>query len=413
MFRSYLLKQLVDKNIIQYGDFTLKSGEKSNIYINLKNLISYPNLMAGLCTHLSKIIYPKTKNYALCGVPMGGIPLSTTISMITDKPQILLRNDIKAYGTKKRVEGDGNTRDIVLIEDVVTTGTSIKEAIDILYEEGFNVIQVLSIVYRGKSNIPAWLNNYHYQYIFHINELSPQSRVKLICSKSHTINERQINLFNRIEEKETNIVLAYDKPNVDNLFNLLNSLHSHIVGLKVHSEILNLSDDENKKLYEMCKEYNVFLWEDRKFNDIGHTVQHQIKRYEAIRDFISVVPTSGQDVLKVSTTLGKFVLCEMSSDNNLFNSITTNAILSMASENKNNIVGIIAQSEESFTLGMLSFMPGINLKKSTDDLGQIWKNPNALKSKPDMYVIGRGITEISNPEEEIIKYKNILFKKII
>lgn len=411
----HLLSQLVEKNIVQYGDFTLKSGEKSNIYVNLKNLVSHPQLMAGLCVYISKMMYPKSKDYALCGVPMGGIPLATTLSMLTSKPQIILRKDRKAYGMKKQVEGDGNVRDIVLIEDVVTTGSSVKEAIGMLYEEGYNVIQVVSIVYRGRYLTSEWLKDLNYTFIFHINEFNPKYKRKAILGRPITLQPKATELYERIQRKKTNIVLAYDigqSASFSHLLKMLDIVYPHIIGLKIHNEILGLSWDENIQLYIRCSELDIFLWEDRKFNDIGNTIQKQIKFYEPIRDYVSVVPTSGKKSLYCETTLGKFVLCEMSSSDNLFNPLTTNNIVSMLDDPKINIAGLICQSPELFNLGIPSLMPGINLKKGTDDLGQKWRNPETLQTQPTMYVIGRAITESEDMEKELIKYKKI-FKKII
>ena len=67
------------------------------------------------------------------------------------------------------------------------------------------------------------------------------------------------------------IILAYDIEDgtLNNLLALIDEIHDDLVGLKVHNEILNLSEGENELLYDMCHAYGLFLWEDRKFNDIG------------------------------------------------------------------------------------------------------------------------------------------------
>ena len=99
-------------------------------------------------------------------------------------------------------------------------------------------------------------------------------------------------------------------------------LHNDLIGVKVHNEILNLTFEQNKKLYTLCKSYDLFLWEDRKFNDIANTFNHQIKSYESIRDYVSVCPISGVDILQVKSNLKYFVLIEMSSRNNFINNIS-------------------------------------------------------------------------------------------
>ena len=82
-----------------------------------------------------------------------------------------------------------------------------------------------------------------------------------------------------IKNKNTvGIVLAYDieGTTLNNILALLDEIHDNLVGLKVHNEILNFSDGENELLYDMCHAYGLFLWEDRKFNDIGATFEKQV-----------------------------------------------------------------------------------------------------------------------------------------
>ena len=79
MSEQLLLNQMMEKNIIKYGDFTLKSGEKSNVYINIKELNNYHNILSLACV----LLYNKFKNFFsnvnLCGVPYGGISITDTI----------------------------------------------------------------------------------------------------------------------------------------------------------------------------------------------------------------------------------------------------------------------------------------------------------------------------------------------
>ena len=73
----------------------------------------------------------------------------------------------------------------------------------------------------------------------------------------------------------------------------------------------NLNEEQNITLYNICKCHSIFLWEDRKFNDISNTVIKQLKKYENVRDFVSICPTSGPDLLKIKSKLGFFVLIEI------------------------------------------------------------------------------------------------------
>ena len=215
-----------------------------------------------------------------------------------------------------------------------------------------------------------------------------------------------------IKNKNTvGIILAYDIEGgtLNNLLALLDEIHADLVGLKVHSEILNFSEGENELLYDMCHAYGIFLWEDRKFNDIGSTFQKQVQRYEKIRDVISVSPMSGSDILKIDTSLDIFVLVQMSSKGNLFTREVSKSIMDMVTfeklEGNENIKGIICQNQEFINtdLPVLTIKPGINLSATGDSLGQCYSNLSG--DLPDMIVVGRGITLSQNPAEEIQKYK--------
>ena len=207
------------------------------------------------------------------------------------------------------------------------------------------------------------------------------------------------------------IILAYDIEGgtLNNLLALLDKIHDDLIGLKIHNEILNFSDDENGLLYDMCHAYGLFLWEDRKFNDIGATFQKQVKHYEKYRDAISVSPMSGSDILKVETSLDIFVLVQMSSKGNLFTREVSKNIIDMITFEKlsgnKNIKGIICQNQEfiNATLPVLTIKPGINLLSTGDNLGQIYSNLNG--DLPDIIVVGRGITLSADPALEIQKYK--------
>ena len=78
------IKDLKDHNIIKYGNFILKSGEESNIYINLKNIISYPNIHKKISSELSNKINPKIN--IICGTPYGAISFASIISISNNIP---------------------------------------------------------------------------------------------------------------------------------------------------------------------------------------------------------------------------------------------------------------------------------------------------------------------------------------
>lgn len=424
--REYIKYQLINNNILQHGDFTLKSGKKSNVFINLKNLVAYPYILSNIGLELCKLLEPfNDSEYYLCGVPLGAIPVSDVVGMKLNRPSLLIRDKVKDTGMKKLIEGDiFPFRDVIMIEDVVTTGMSLLEVVDKLESNGFNVVKVISVVFRGEDDVLEKLKKYNFEFMYHINDLTTPkiSQIELASNTKSYIDT----LKTSIESNNRNMFLALDSLShlpFKMLLDLLMEMAKHIVGVKIHNEIMGFTYEENMTLYQTCRMHNLYVWEDRKFNDIGNTLQKQLKYYENIRDIVSIVPTNGVSSLKnIKTNLKMFVLCEMSTTNNLFNPILRNDIINVGHQLEN-VIGFICQDFE-FTkflkqhTNYLSIKPGIKLPISDtiekddtkDDKGQQWSNPLAFPVQSDIYVVGRGITESEDITRTAELYHNELQK---
>jgi orotidine-5'-phosphate decarboxylase len=172
-----------------------------------------------------------------------------------------------------------------------------------------------------------------------------------------------------------------------------------IIGLKIHSEILSMNKEQEARLIKICKQSTIFLWEDRKMNDIAATVEKQIRKYEKTRDFISIAPTSGPHVLAIPSSLGFFIVAEMSSIDNCFTGGTSARIASYIDKFPYNVCGVICQDELWFDLPFLSIKPGISCSQHGDGRGQQYSTISG--KRPDLYVIGRAIVDSEVPEEAI------------
>ena len=399
--KEYIKYQLLNNNIIQHGDFTLKSGQKSPIFINLKNLVAYPHILSNIGLCLSKMLESfDNQDYYLCGVPLGAIPVSDIVSMKMNRPSLLMRDKVKDTGMKKLIEGDVFPyKNVIVIEDVVTSSMSLMEAINKLESTGFNVIKAISVVFRGQDEVLENLKKYNFEYMFHINDLM-SSDINHISLSSN--NQEYIKKIKEVKNNEARtIFFALDTLShlpFKILLDLIMTLAPYIIGVKIHSEIMDFNDEENKTLYETCQMMNIYLWEDRKFNDIGNTLEKQLLKYENIRDIVSIVPTNGLSSLKnIETKLKMFVLCEMSTRENLFNSILKNDIIDVGHQQEN-VIGFICQDFELTKFlkdhtDYISIKAGINMSSTNDKKGQMWSDPRNFPVQSDFYVIGRGITQ--------------------
>ena len=114
-----MIEELYKKNIILEGDFTLKSGIKSKHYIDIKKSFSEPDLFRNITQRLFYEIkdIKELDSYSIVGVPYSGIPFASNISFRFSLPLLLLRKEIKSYGTKKLLEGEKKNKNIILIRE--------------------------------------------------------------------------------------------------------------------------------------------------------------------------------------------------------------------------------------------------------------------------------------------------------
>jgi uridine monophosphate synthetase len=145
---SSLADELLSAGCIKFGEFTLKSGLKSPIYIDLRQVITYPGLLAEIAHAYLPIL--STLHFSrIAGLPYAAIPIATAISLAGDYPMIYPRKEVKTYGTKAEIEGEYHAGEtVVVIDDLATTGGSKFEAIEKLTGVGLVVKDVVVLVDR-------------------------------------------------------------------------------------------------------------------------------------------------------------------------------------------------------------------------------------------------------------------------
>ena len=388
-----ILEELKNNQIIKNGTFELKSGEISNIYIDVKKIISFPSLHLQVCNEIAKKIDPEAS--LICGTPYGAVSFTSYISITRDLPMIFLRKEQKEYGTKKIIEGNYQKGEkVILIEDVVTTGSSVFEAARKLEENGLVVSQIITIFSRAE-NMDFMYGSIPVQYLYHIGQ----------------VKKRKYSLTEIVREKNTNICLAADVRHMKDLRNLIETVGKYICVLKVHSDIIedfHKNYEENRDYLNESKElYNFKIWEDRKFADIGHIMHRQV--HTSISDWadiISVHPIAGKKSLDEIKDIDIILIGEMSTEGHLMTTEYQHNVFEIA-ESSDNVIGVVCQNEIPFSdtrkEKLLHIVPGISLNSRGDNKGQTYSSPSE-KNFADVYVIGRDICESDDPVASVKRY---------
>ena len=145
---SALADALLAAGCIKFGSFTLKSGLVSPIYIDLRQIISDPKLLAEVGAAYLPLL-GELKFDRIAGLPYAAIPIATAVSLQGGYPMIYPRKEIKEYGTKAEIEGEYHAGEtIAVIDDLATTGGSKFEAIQKLTAAGLVVKDVVVLVDR-------------------------------------------------------------------------------------------------------------------------------------------------------------------------------------------------------------------------------------------------------------------------
>ena len=135
---------LIQHKAIEFGEFTLASGRKSPYYIDVKSAVTNPDLLFAIATAIEQ-----TQTFdVVAGVAVGGVPLAVATSMVTKKPFAIIRAAEKSHGKKDIIIGHVRDVNVLLVEDVTTSGGSAIYGIRALRDAGAQADRVITVVDR-------------------------------------------------------------------------------------------------------------------------------------------------------------------------------------------------------------------------------------------------------------------------
>ncbi len=435
---------------VKFGNFTLKSGLQSPFYFDLRDMISYPEILDGVAELLAERI--KDMDFdCLTGIPYTALPIASLVSAKLDKPLIYMRKEEKAYGTGNNVIGKFKKGDkCLVIDDLITTGASKIETAEKYEAEGVIVKDFVVVIDRSANGTEELAKDgYNLHSLITLDEivellqsknLLTDEKVKEVRdftasllkpteSKDKYVNPLTRKLLDKMNEKKSNLVLSLDVTTQKEFFDILDSCGEEIAMLKTHVDILD-DFDENfvPKLIEYSHKYNFLIFEDRKFADIGNTVRHQFRNgiYKIAdwAEYVTVHMVAGELILKGLfegiENRAAFILARMSSKGNLLNETYTRKCFEAAKKNPEVVAGFIGHGKDvedikrfkaKFPGSELLMMPGVKLERGSDNMGQQYITvEEAVYGGADCIIVGRGVVKADDPGKAAKIYRERAWK---
>lgn len=158
------------------GDFVLSSGKKSRFYVDKYLFSTEPDLLRELAREIAVRLPAGTQR--LAGVELGAVPLVTATALESGIPYGIVRKAAKEYGTANKVEGRPLKagEKVVLIEDVVTTGTQVLKAAAVVEEAGAEVVSILAVLDRRDVGT-ARLGDYPFEGLLRMEDMGVKGRI--------------------------------------------------------------------------------------------------------------------------------------------------------------------------------------------------------------------------------------------
>jgi orotate phosphoribosyltransferase len=129
---------------VEFGDFILASGARSTYYLDIKSAVTSPRVLGAI----GNTIAAMATFDVVAGVAVGGVPIAVATALASGRPYAIIRSADKGHGKKERIIGDIKGKNVLLVEDVTTSGGSALYGIDELRAAGAVADMVITVVDR-------------------------------------------------------------------------------------------------------------------------------------------------------------------------------------------------------------------------------------------------------------------------
>jgi orotate phosphoribosyltransferase len=147
MVKKSLKDLLIETQAIRFGDFTLASGKKSKVYVDIKKAMTDPSVLGEVAESVVRLGLTWD---TVAGVAVGGIPLAVAVSLAGGKPYVIIRKEQKGHGLSSLIIGDVKGKDVIMIEDVTTSGGSALFGVEQIRAAGGIITRIISVVDRNE-----------------------------------------------------------------------------------------------------------------------------------------------------------------------------------------------------------------------------------------------------------------------
>ena len=141
-----LILQLYDIGCLLFGEYVQASGATFSYYIDLRRIISNPQIFHQVLQAYAEILRGLTFD-RLAGIPYGSLPTATGLSLLLHRPMIYPRKEVKAHGTRRVIEGEFQTGEtVVVVDDILITGKSVIEGAEKVKSVGLKVQDIVVFI---------------------------------------------------------------------------------------------------------------------------------------------------------------------------------------------------------------------------------------------------------------------------